>query len=219
MTEKKVYTTGDAARLCKVHQQMIVRCFDSGMLKGFQDPNTKLRRIPHDCLVAFMRENNIPLCQERTVFISSPIENGINKLIQIITRFKTAPPSTIAGMQVVCVKDHINQKTEPENKTNPLMEPNECLCIIELEKPDNYIAIKPIESKRIILPNRQSKINRVETVLIIKFNLVASLPLSELQDIEAGIPILQSRLDAMKADLCAFIEWFLESFQEARFMS
>ena len=60
MTKKTVYTTGEAAKICKVSQQTIIRCFDSGQLKGFRVPGSKFRRIPHDCLLAFMRENGIP---------------------------------------------------------------------------------------------------------------------------------------------------------------
>ena len=32
---KTVFTTGEAAKICKVSQQTIIRCFDSGQLKGF----------------------------------------------------------------------------------------------------------------------------------------------------------------------------------------
>jgi hypothetical protein len=28
--EKKIFTTGEAAQVCKVSQQTIIRCFDSG---------------------------------------------------------------------------------------------------------------------------------------------------------------------------------------------
>ena len=58
---KSVYTTGEAAEICKVSQQTIIRCFDSGRLKGFRVPGSRFRRIPREALVAFMRENNIPL--------------------------------------------------------------------------------------------------------------------------------------------------------------
>ncbi len=60
MVTKTVYTTGEAAKFCKVSQQTIIRCFDSGQLKGFRVPGSKFRRIPHDSLLQFMRENGIP---------------------------------------------------------------------------------------------------------------------------------------------------------------
>ncbi len=57
---KTVFTTGEAAKICKVSQQTIIRCFDSGQLKGFRVPGSRFRRIPRDQLFAFMRDNGIP---------------------------------------------------------------------------------------------------------------------------------------------------------------
>jgi excisionase family DNA binding protein len=57
---KTVFTTGEAARICKVSQQTIIRCFDSGQLKGFRVPGSKFRRIPRETLHKFMKENGIP---------------------------------------------------------------------------------------------------------------------------------------------------------------
>lgn len=57
---KTVFTTGEAAKICKVSQQTIIRCFDSGQLKGFRVPGSRFRRIPRDQLYAFMRDNDIP---------------------------------------------------------------------------------------------------------------------------------------------------------------
>lgn len=57
---KRIFTTGEAAALCKVSQQTIIRCFDSGRLTGFRVPGSKFRRIPRDELIRFMRANNIP---------------------------------------------------------------------------------------------------------------------------------------------------------------
>lgn len=57
---KTVFTTGEAAKICKVSQQTIIRCFDSGQLKGFRVPGSRFRRIPRDVLFKFMKENSIP---------------------------------------------------------------------------------------------------------------------------------------------------------------
>ncbi len=58
---KKVFSTGDAAAICKISQQTIIRCFDSGRLEGFRVPGSRFRRIPRESLIKFMRENDIPL--------------------------------------------------------------------------------------------------------------------------------------------------------------
>lgn len=60
MAIKTVFTTGEAARICKVSQQTIIRCFDNGQLKGFRVPGSKFRRIPREQLFLFMRDNGIP---------------------------------------------------------------------------------------------------------------------------------------------------------------
>ncbi|QDS96199.1 Alkaline phosphatase synthesis transcriptional regulatory protein PhoP [Roseimaritima multifibrata] len=60
MTTKTVFTTGEAAKICKVSQQTIIRCFDNGSLRGFRVPGSKFRRIPRDHLFSFMKENGIP---------------------------------------------------------------------------------------------------------------------------------------------------------------
>ena len=59
--DKKVFTTGEAAELCKVSQQTIIRCFDSGRLQGFRVPGSRFRRIPREELIRFMKSNGIPL--------------------------------------------------------------------------------------------------------------------------------------------------------------
>jgi excisionase family DNA binding protein len=58
---KELYSTGEAAEICKVSQQTIIRCFDSGRLEGFRVPGSRFRRIPRDSLIKFMKQNNIPL--------------------------------------------------------------------------------------------------------------------------------------------------------------
>jgi two-component system, OmpR family, response regulator len=60
---KSVYTTGEVAQICKVSQQTVIRCFDSGRLRGFRVPGSRFRRIPRDSLITFMKENDIPLDQ------------------------------------------------------------------------------------------------------------------------------------------------------------
>ena len=58
---KSLFTTGEAAEVCNISQQTIIRCFDSGRLDGFRIPGSRFRRIPRDNLIKFMRDNGIPL--------------------------------------------------------------------------------------------------------------------------------------------------------------
>ena len=59
--DKQVFTTGEAAEICKVSQQTIIRCFDSGRLNGFRVPGARFRRIPRGELIRFMQTNEIPV--------------------------------------------------------------------------------------------------------------------------------------------------------------
>ena len=60
MSTKTVFTTGEAAKICKVSQQTIIRCFDNDSIKGFRVPGSRFRRIPRHELFSFMRDNGIP---------------------------------------------------------------------------------------------------------------------------------------------------------------
>ena len=71
---KSVYTTGEAAEICKVSQQTIIRCFDSGRLKGFRVPGSRFRRIPREALMQFMKDNGIP---------PDALESGKSKILVV----------------------------------------------------------------------------------------------------------------------------------------
>ncbi|GIW82300.1 MAG: hypothetical protein KatS3mg105_4107 [Gemmatales bacterium] len=71
---KTVFTTGEAAKICKVSQQTIIRCFDNGQLKGFRVPGSRFRRIPRESLYRFMKENGIP---------TDSLESGKRKVLLV----------------------------------------------------------------------------------------------------------------------------------------
>ncbi|MCA9270208.1 MAG: response regulator [Planctomycetales bacterium] len=109
MTSKTVFTTGEAAKICKVSQQTIIRCFDSGQLKGFRVPGSRFRRIPRDQLFQFMRENGIPTdaleSGKRKVLIVDDDQDLVDVLVDVFerdTRFdvKSVNNGFDAGMMV-----------------------------------------------------------------------------------------------------------------------
>lgn len=61
VSQKKVLTTGEVARICNVAPRTVSKWFDSGQLRGYRIPGSKDRRIPVDQLVRFMRAYGIPL--------------------------------------------------------------------------------------------------------------------------------------------------------------
>ncbi len=106
---KTVFTTGEAAKICKVSQQTIIRCFDSGQLKGFRVPGSRFRRIPRDQLYAFMRDNGIPTdaldSGRRKVLIVDDDQELVELISDVLERdgrfeIKTVNNGFDAGMMV-----------------------------------------------------------------------------------------------------------------------
>ena len=115
-SEKKVFTTGEAAKVCKVSQQTIIRCFDSGRLNGFRVPGSRFRRIPREELIRFMRENDIPLETigsdlKRVLIVDDEPEivSLISELLEQDGRFEVRSASTgyDAGMETERFKPHL----------------------------------------------------------------------------------------------------------------
>lgn len=104
---KSVYTTGEVAQICRVSQQTVIRCFDSGRLKGFRVPGSRFRRIPRDALVQFMKENGIPLDNlesgKKRVLIVDDDQAIVDMLVELLERdgrfeVKTASTGYDAGL-------------------------------------------------------------------------------------------------------------------------
>ncbi len=105
---KDLFTTGEAAEICKVSQQTIIRCFDAGKVQGFRVPGSRFRRIPRVSLVKFMKDNNIPLDNlesgKRKVLIVDDDAEIVELLVDVLTRdgrfeIKTAASGYEAGIQ------------------------------------------------------------------------------------------------------------------------
>lgn len=104
---KDLFTTGEAAEICRVSQQTIIRCFDAGRLEGFRVPGSKFRRIPRQNLIKFMRDNNIPLdaieSGKRKVLVVDDDAEIVELIIEVLDRdgrfeVKTASSGYEAGM-------------------------------------------------------------------------------------------------------------------------
>jgi len=57
---KNFLTTGDVARICNVAPRTVSKWFDTGQLKGYRIPGSRVRRIPAADLIRFMKLHNIP---------------------------------------------------------------------------------------------------------------------------------------------------------------
>jgi len=104
---KDLFTTGEAAEVCRVSQQTIIRCFDAGRLDGFRVPGSRFRRIPRQNLIKFMKDNNIPLDSiesgKRKVLIVDDDAEIVELIVEVLERdgrfeVKTASSGYEAGM-------------------------------------------------------------------------------------------------------------------------
>jgi excisionase family DNA binding protein len=104
---KQIFTTGEAAEICKLSQQTIIRCFDSGRVRGFRVPGSRFRRIPREGLIRFMKDNDIPTDMiENTkprILIVDDDEQIVELLVELLGRdprfeVKTATTGYDAGV-------------------------------------------------------------------------------------------------------------------------
>ena len=104
---KDLFTTGEAAEICRVSQQTIIRCFDAGRLDGFRVPGSRFRRIPRQNLIKFMKDNNIPLDSidsgKRKVLVVDDDAEIVELIVEVLERdgrfeVKTASSGYEAGM-------------------------------------------------------------------------------------------------------------------------
>ena len=104
---KDLYTTGEAAEVCRISQQTIIRCFDAGRLEGFRVPGSRFRRIPRQSLVKFMKDNKIPLDSiesgKKKILIVDDDAEIIELIVDVLNRdgrfeTKTASSGYEAGM-------------------------------------------------------------------------------------------------------------------------
>ena len=114
--DKQVFTTGEAAEICKVSQQTIIRCFDSGRLQGFRVPGSKFRRIPRAELLRFMKANDIPTdlleSTRKLVLVVDDDEQIIELFLDVLGRddrfdVKSAGTGYDAGMLTEQFKPHL----------------------------------------------------------------------------------------------------------------
>ena len=105
---KELFTTGEAAEICRVSQQTIIRCFDSGRLEGFRVPGSRFRRIPRESLMKFMKGNSIPLdgleTGKKKILVVDDDAEIVDLLVEVLTRdgrfdVKTATSGYEAGIQ------------------------------------------------------------------------------------------------------------------------
>jgi two-component system OmpR family response regulator len=192
MTSKTVFTTGEAAKICKVSQQTIIRCFDSGQLKGFRVPGSRFRRIPRSELYQFMRDNGIPTdaleSGKRKLLIVDDDQDLVDILADVFNRdgrfdVKTVNNGFDAGMMVkefrpdlvvldIMLPDINGKEVCQRVRSDPALDEVKVICIsgmIEQDKVQDLMAAgaddfmqKPFDAE--VLLDRACRILDMETV-------------------------------------------------------
>ncbi len=162
MSTKTVFTTGEAAKICKVSQQTIIRCFDNGTLKGFRVPGSRFRRIPRDQLFSFMRDNGIPTdaleSGKRKLLIVDDDEDLVELLADVFERdgrfdIKIANNGFDAGMLVkefrpdlvvldVMLPDINGKEVCQRVRSDPTLEAVKIICISGMVEQDKVAELK-----------------------------------------------------------------------------
>src|SRR5262245_55906271 len=87
---KKVFTTGQVAKICKVAPRTVSKWFDSGRLRGYRIPGSQDRRIPREHLIKFLREHVMALGGLEEEVLHKILVSGAEKLC--IDRVKEVLP-------------------------------------------------------------------------------------------------------------------------------
>lgn len=125
---------------------------------------------------------------ERTVSVYKRGESGMEEMQAVMKRLRTDPPSGLADMRVVQVRDYLEQTTMADGSTKPLEGPRGDLIILDFQADGNYVAVRPSGTE----PK-------------IKFYLFAYHPPEDGADLEATKAMLENRLTALDHDLKQFV--------------
>ena len=110
----KVYTTGEAARVCYLSSSTITKFFDGGEIEGYKVPGSKDRRIPHKNLLKFMCDNKTPfdeleyLLRERKL-IPQKIDSGESYFDSIRIVYKIGEAARACYISTTTIKKFFDE--------------------------------------------------------------------------------------------------------------
>ncbi len=82
--------------------------------------------------------------REKTVSIKMPGSEGMQRMKEVMALFRSKPPESLDGMNVVRVRDYLGQTvTVVGQATEPLAGPKGDLVILDLAEAGNYVAVRP----------------------------------------------------------------------------
>ncbi len=185
--EKRIFTTGEAAEVCKVSQQTIIRCFDAGRLTGFRVPGSRFRRIPREELLRFMRENNIPTTTIepglKRVLVVDDDPDIVRLMVEVLARdgrfeVKTAGTGYDAGLLTESFRPHVvlldfmlpdinGNVVCSRIRAKPELKGAKILCISGVVKSEDVVSLKEAGADDFLKKpfGIDTLINRIEVLL------------------------------------------------------
>ncbi|MEM8865738.1 MAG: phospho-sugar mutase [Planctomycetota bacterium] len=125
---------------------------------------------------------------ERLVNVQMPGSEGMARMQEVMAAFRSAPPESIGGMAITQRRDYQEQvTTKADGSTEPIARPHGNLILLDTAEEGNYVACRPSGTE----PK-------------IKFYMFAYTPAEQLHDLDEQLAELETRLDAMEADLRKF---------------
>lgn len=126
---------------------------------------------------------------ERTVSKTMPGSEGMARMQKLMARFRSSPPTTLAGGKVRQTRDYLNLAVITSHGASPLEGPKGDMVIFDLAAEGNYVAVRPSGTE----PK-------------VKFYLFAYEPPELLADLEETKTQLNHRLDTMQKELFELAE-------------
>jgi excisionase family DNA binding protein len=88
---RKVFTTGQVAKICKVAPRTVSKWFDSGRLVGYRIPGSQDRRIPREQLIRFLKAHQMPLGELEEEELNKVLIIGTDRIL--IERLRDLMPT------------------------------------------------------------------------------------------------------------------------------
>jgi phosphomannomutase len=125
---------------------------------------------------------------ERTVSVRMPGAEGMERMKEVMAACRANPPKQMAAIDVAQVRDYLGDAAATLYQYNDAEEPlTGDVVMLDLATAGNYVAVRPSGTE----PK-------------VKFYMFAYAPAAESQDVAVAQAMLDTRLDAMEADLRKF---------------
>jgi phosphoglucomutase/phosphomannomutase len=127
---------------------------------------------------------------ERLLNVQMEGSEGMSQMRRLMQRFRQQPPTELAGIPVVAVRDYRNNSTRlADGSQQPLAGPTGDLVMLDLAEEGNYVAVRPSGTE----PK-------------VKFYMFTFVPAEHLADLQQTKEDTVGRLDALERDLRVFAD-------------